>query len=331
MHSIDVLIVTHRGGTLLENCLRSVQTQSLPAHKIVVVISSNAPVPATQGIQFLRTAQPADFAPAANLGLNKAGTNPVLLLNDDTILAPDCLEILARQYGGPGIYQPRILCPDGTVDNTGHWIFADGFNIARDRGTTTQRAAGPCGAFSGAAVMFSPEVLAQVGVFDDDFGAYGEDLDLSLRAIRQGFTIHHIPQAKVIHHLGATYGRTSARKVFLVERNRVQAAIRSLPWPAVLSLPATSMFRLGVMGAAAMQGTGLGATAGWKGACAAVAGLAAGTAEAPRALRKRFHDSKQWTVGSQAMWTHMRKQAPSIRCLVGVDIKRPSSPPTTGQ
>ena len=169
--------------------------------------------------------------------------------------------------------------------------------------------------------MFSPEVLAQVGVFDDDFGAYGEDLDLSLRAIRHGFIIQHVPSARVIHHLGATYGRTSTRKVFLIERNRIQAAVRSLPLSAIVSLPATSMFRLSLMGAAAVTGSGLGATAGWRGAMAAIAGLAAGTLEAPRALKKRQQDRCAWTVGNQAMWSHMKKQAPPLGGLMGVDIK----------
>jgi len=329
MDSIDVLIVTHKAGSLLDDCLRSVKDQTLLPRQIVVVVSSDVEIAGHDDVQILRTSRPSDFAPAANLGLSHLGSHPVVLLNDDTVLASDFLEELSCAYTGPGIYQPRILRPDGAIDNTGHWVFLDGFNVARDRGTTILRGSGPCGAFSGAAVMFSPEVLAQVGVFDSEFGAYGEDLDLSLRAIRQGFTIHHVPEATVIHHLGATYGRTSPRKVFLVERNRTRAAIRSLPWAAIVSLPATSMFRLGVMATAAMQGRGLGAGIGWQGAVAAMAGLAVGTIGAPNALRKRGRDKKYWTKGSVAMWRHMREQAPSIEALAGVDISPREPPPTT--
>jgi GT2 family glycosyltransferase len=331
MHRIDVLIVTHQGGSLLADCLRSVRSQTLAAHQIVVVVSSNAAIEEQDDTLLLRTSSPTDFAPAANMGFSHLGRHPVVLLNDDTVLEPNFLEELAAAYSGPGIYQPRILRPDGTIDNTGHLIFFDGFNVARDRGTTAERGAEPCGAFSGAAVMFSPEVLKQVGVFDSEFGAYGEDLDLSLRAVRQGFTIHHVPRASVMHHLGATYGRTSPRKVFLVERNRTRAAIRSLPWTAIISLPATSMFRLSVMGTAAIQGRGLGAGVGWRGAVAAVAGLAAGTMGAPNALFKRGRDRKHWSKGSTAMWKHLREQAPSLNALAGVDISPHALPPTTDQ
>ena len=331
MNSIDVLIVTHQGGSLLEDCLGSLRSQTLPANQIVVVVSSDVDIAEHNHVLLLRTPRPMDFAPAANVGLSHLGRNPVVLLNDDTVLHPSFLEQLSAAYTGPGIYQPRILRPDGTIDNTGHLIFFDGFNVARDRGTTAERGAGPCGAFSGAAVMFSPEVLSQVGGFDDAFGAYGEDLDLSLRAIRQGFTIHHVPEATVMHHLGATYGRTSSRKVFLVERNRTRAAIRSLPWGAIVSLPATSIFRLGVMGAAAVSGRGLGAGVGWKGAAAALAGLAVGTMGAPNALLKRGRDRKQWSMGSRAMWKHLREQSPSLDALAGVDISPDPQHPTTGR
>jgi len=295
----------------------------------MVVVSSDVTVQTSDDVVLLRTPGAMDFAPAANLGLSRMEARPVVLLNDDTVLEPHFLEELAQAYTGPGIYQPRILRPDGTIDNTGHLLFFDGFNIARDRGTRVARGAELCGAFSGAAVMFSPEVLAQVGLFDDDFGAYGEDLDLSLRAIRQGFTIQHVPNATVMHHLGATYGRTSSRKVFLVERNRTRAAIRSLPWGAIVSLPATSIFRFGIMGTAALRGRGLGASAGWKGAVAAIVGVAAGTMGAPDALIKRHRDRKQWARDGSAMWRHMRDQAPSLSTLAGVDITPREPHPAT--
>ena len=331
MLDIDVLIVTHRGGQLLEKCLESVRGQTVAPRKILVVFSSDSPAPATSSIEIIRTKQPCDFAPAANLGLRELGEKPVVLLNDDTVMHRTCLQALINAYTGPGIYQPRILRPDGTVDNTGHWVFVDGFNVARDRGSMDERPPDHCGAFSGAAVMFSPEVLAQVGVFDGDFGAYGEDLDLSLRAIRQGFSIQHVPRAHVTHELGATYGRSSPRKVFLIERNRIHAAIRSLPFSAVMSLPITSTFRLGLMGTAAMTGTGLGASAGWKGALAAIAGLTAGMLSAPRAFKKRRKDQKKWTSNDHDMWAHMRAQAPPLDQLAGVNIKPPSRPPTIDQ
>ena len=294
-----------------------------------MVVSSDVAVTVPQGVDLIRTEDPTDFAPAANLGLSVMGKRAVVLLNDDTRPDPHFLETLAAAASEPGIYQPRILLEDGTVDNTGHRLFWDGFNIARDRGTLTTRSAEACGAFSGAAVLFTPEVLAEVGFFDEEFGAFGEDVDLSLRATRRGFPIRHVPEAIITHRLGATYGRTSPRKIFLVERNRTRAAVRSLPLIALAAFPATSALRISVMGAAALSGKGLGAGAGLRGALAALAGMAAGVTSVPGAWSKRRDDRDQWSTDEMQMCRHLIEQRAPFRALFGPNISGRSPHPAT--
>jgi GT2 family glycosyltransferase len=323
MRRADVLIVTHQAGELLAKCLAAVRAQHCAPARIVVVVSSTAPVNLSHDIEVLRTPEPADFAPAANLGLRALGERPVVLLNDDTVPSPSFLGALLGAVDEPGIYQPQIHLEDGSIDNTGHWLFWDGFNVARDRGQMHSASPARCGAFSGAAVMFTPEVLAHVGHFDEDFGAYGEDLDLSLRAIRQGFPIHFVPEASITHTLGATYGRISPRKIFLVERNRTAAAIRSLPKRAVAVLPATSTLRISMMGAAALAGRGLGSGAGFSGAAAALAGVLAGFGTARSAWAKRQVDRGAWTTDGRSMWSHIQQSRAPLGKLMGIRITAP--------
>jgi len=317
---LDVLIVTHQAGQLLADCVDGLMAQTTAPGRIVVVVSSDVHVEPHPMYTIVRTNGEADFAPAANVGLRTLGKRPVVLLNDDTIPAPSFIEELAAAIDGPGIYQPRILLPDGSVDNTGHHVFVDGFNLARDRGSRSIREADICGAFSGAAVLFTPEVLHTVGLFDEEFEAFGEDLDLSLRAIRHGFTIQHVPSAVIEHRLGASYGRTSPRKIFLVERNRTRAAIRSLPFPALAALPAFTAARFSVLGVAAILGHGLGSNAGWRGAAAAVLGAAVGAKEFPNAWSKRKQDQTKWLTGEVDMWRHLRHQRPRMADLWGPSI-----------
>jgi GT2 family glycosyltransferase len=287
-----------------------------------VVIASDAEVALPDGVHAITMGRQADFAEAANRGIQACTDGAVLLLNDDTIPRPDFVERLGAAVTGPGIYQPRILFSDGSgrIENTGHRLFLDGFNLARGRGETRAIEPGPCGAFSGAAVLFTPEVLATIGVFDEDFGAFGEDLDLSLRAIRHGFPITHVADAVVEHALGATYGRTSARKIYLVERNRTRAAVRSLPLGAVAALPATTATRLTLMAAATAAGRGLGVGAGWKGAAAALVGIAAGMADIPDALKKRRADQASWTRDDRQLWQHLWSQRVRLADLWGPRI-----------
>ncbi len=312
------VIVTCHGGEWLRRSILSLQDQTVPPERIVVAVSHPGPVaiPDLPGIEVIRCPHPAGFAPTANLGLSAIRNGSVLLLNDDTEADPGFVAAMARAQAeqGPGIYQPRIILaasPDEVerIDNTGHRLFFDGFNVGRERGLpvaqSTAPACGEVGAFSGAAVLLSRAVLDATGGFDADFEAYGEDLDLSLRARRRGFRIRFVNDARIRHALGASYGRTSARKVFLVERNRTRAALRSMPITAIATLPVWTTLRLLALGGSAALGRGIGAGVGVDGPVAAIAGGMAGLAALPDAFRKRRQDAVHWTVSEREMLRHV--------------------------
>lgn len=311
-----VVVVTCYGGQWLARAVASLHAQSLAPARIVIAVSHPDPVDLPPGPEVVRCASPSGFAVAANRGLEACAGVPVIVLNDDIDAHPQFVEALhsAHLQHGPGIYQPRIVLadsPDGVdrIDNTGHRLFLDGFNIARERGRpVAQSAPPPCGevgAFSGAAALITPEVLTATGGFDPDFEAFGEDLDLSLRARRAGFRIRFVDDAHIQHALGASYGRTGHRKLFLVERNRVRAAVRSLPRTAIATLPFWTGLRLATLGVAAIAGRGIGAGVGAGGAAAALVGGLAGALAIPDALRKRRTDRRHWTVDDREMWEHM--------------------------
>ena len=314
------MIVTHRAGALLDGCLAGLRPQA--PTRVVVVFSTAAPVRPPPGVEAVLPGDNVGFARAANAGLRRVGAGPAVLLNDDTRPLPGFLDALAEAAarGGPGLYQPRILLDDGTgrLDNEGHNLFPDGFNLARGRGRPAgEGREAEVGAFSGAAFWMDEEVRRAVGLFDEDLDAFGEDLDLSLRARRAGYRVRLAPGAQILHALGATYGRTSPRKVFLVERNRVRAAARSLPAGAVLTMPAWTATRLAALGAAALAGRGVAAGSGAGGAAAALLGGLAGAASLPDAWRKRQRDRPHWVADDAEMWGHLWRHRARAADLLG--------------
>lgn len=293
------MIVTHRADGLLDACLDSLRRQSRPPAAILVVVS-NTPRPIAA--PSLQLGENVGFARAANAGF-AATTGDVLLLNDDTVLHPDCLAALAHAWTDPGIYQPRILLADGSgLDNLGHGFFPDGFVWARGRNGPPAPPRGVPGGFSGAAVGISRTVWDDLGGFDARFDSYGEDVDLSLRWMRRGGSITPVPAAVVHHHLGATYGRSGADKVRRIERNRVRAAVRSLPASALISMPFWTGARLLAFGALAAGGQGPGRTLAPGAARAALAGLVDGVRDVPEWWGERRGDQPRWARGEIAMW-----------------------------
>lgn len=296
---LSAIVVTHQGGRLLADCLASLRAQTRPPDELRVVVSRaealQVDAPAVQ------LGANVGFARAVHAGVD-ATRGECLVLNDDTRLDPGCLAALEAAWEGPAIYQPRIVLADGSgLDNLGHGFFPDGFVWALGRGGPEDADLPPPGGFSGAAALIAREAWEELGGFDVRFDSYGEDVDLSLRWLRRGGRIVAVPGARVHHHLGATYGRTGADKVRRVERNRVRAAVRSLPVSALLTMPAWTAGRLALFAALAAVDRGPGR--GLAGAPGAVlGGLAEGLRDAPAWWEDRRRDREAWTVGEREMW-----------------------------
>ena len=82
----------------------------------------------------------------------------------------------------------------------------------------------------GCAAMYRKKMLDEIGGFDEDFFAYGDDAELGLRARIAGWLCMYAPRAVVRHHRGATLGKDSGWRLHLIERNRVLLAAKLFPW-----------------------------------------------------------------------------------------------------
>jgi len=80
------------------------------------------------------------------------------------------------------------------------------------------------------AALYRREMLVSVGLFDEDFVAYYEDLDLAWRARLAGWHSRFAPRAIVHHKFSASHGRGSAQKTYLCERNRIWNLVQNYPW-----------------------------------------------------------------------------------------------------
>jgi len=87
---------------------------------------------------------------------------------------------------------------------------------------------------TGCALMIRPEVLNTVGLLDDGYYFYGEDADYSLRLIKAGGRILHVPRAVVLHKVSASVGGDSPRKAWLRSRSHMRLLGKHWPrtaWP----------------------------------------------------------------------------------------------------
>ena len=187
------------------------------------------------------------FARGNNIGIRYAAQTMdaryIMLLNNDTIVQPGCLQELVRAAEhdpAAGSWQAKMLAmaASGTIDTVGialrtDDIFAVAIGHGLQDGAEFSRGKEIFGVCAGAA-LYRTDMLDRIGLFDEDFFAYYEDVDLAFRARRQGWAAVYVPAAVVYHGHSATLGKEAPLKTKLLERNRYYCIVKNAPRPVMM-------------------------------------------------------------------------------------------------
>jgi GT2 family glycosyltransferase len=201
-------------------------------------------------------------APARNRGLAEAAHRLVLLVDNDAVLAPDCLERLAAAWRpGVALAQPRCVfdADPGRVHYDGGWFHYAGLFSLRNFGVALERAEGRGalevdGAVSVVLLADREPVLA-AGGFDPRYFILFEDLDLSYRLRLEGLAVLAVEEALVRHRGGTagisfreqqaypsrrTYLHSRNRWIFLLKNYRLATLCAALPGLLIYELAAAA-------------------------------------------------------------------------------------------
>lgn len=299
------MVVNWNRKELLRACLDSLERQGEVASEVIVVDNGSADGSAEMAetefsVRVIRNRENRGFCAANNQGIAAAQGEFVALINNDAEAAQGWLAALHRACSSApdiGMAASKVLVWEdpGRIDKAGHLIFPDGQNRGRGSGATD------CGQYDceeevlwpdGCAALYRKAMLDEIGGFDEDFFAYGDDAELGLRARIAGWRCIYTPQAVVRHHRGSTLGKDSVRRLELIERNRLLLAVKLFPWSLLLLNPLFFAARLAAGALAACLGAGDTAYfPGLAGKWRLVRALAVGQFEAlrmaPRMLGKR--------------------------------------------
>jgi len=220
--SIVIPVYNQVDFTLL--CLQAIEESqrhnSTPFEVVVVDNASTDDTPLllhslSGDVRTLRNERNLGFGDACNQGAAQSRTEYVLFLNNDTAVCGDWLDVLvAAMDEDPrrGAAQPKLLYPDGSLNDAGGLVFRDGRAAVYGKGSphpdapafNVRRAPDYA---SGACLVVRREAFEEVGGFDSRYApAYYEDTDLSFALRSKGWTLLYEPAAVVIHVEGGTAG-----------------------------------------------------------------------------------------------------------------------------
>lgn len=226
MSDLTISIVNYNAGDFLINCLESIEKYKDGLNiDVWVVDNASADDSAKKAkvkfpqFHFLFNQDNLGFGKAHNQILKKAKTKYILILNPDSELKKGTLKYMLSfmdKNNDAGAASCRVVKADGSLDWASHRGFPTPlasllyFFFKDDRlyHLTDRDLSKPheVDAIVGAFFLTKKEVLDKVGLFDEDYFMYAEDLDLCYRIKKANYKIMYIPEVEILHLKGVSSG-----------------------------------------------------------------------------------------------------------------------------
>lgn len=235
---VAIIIVTWNQRELTLDCLASLSKLAYPPDRLRIVVVDNASADDTVAViraQYphvvvLQNSENLGFVGGNNVGMThilQEEVDYVMLLNNDTLVDAEMLTYLidvAERDESIGIVTPKIYYHDmpdliwaagATIDwSTGQvWRLLDGEKDQPDELLADVDYAHGC------AICLRRAVIDQVGLLDSRLFIYYEETDWCVRAIRAGWRIVYVPQARMWHRVSAAMGTASPATEYYMSRN----------------------------------------------------------------------------------------------------------------
>lgn len=232
---LAIILVDYNGLNDTFECIESIEKSTVQSQIVVVDNYSRENEARTISQQFpevktIRSKMNGGFSAGNNLGIRWAleqGYEYIALLNNDTVIAPNMLELLWQYASDTSVSAPKML-----YYSNPETIWYGGGKINRKTGNAEHyymnqedpgdKTVQKCDFATGCCIMIPALVFRKVGLLDERFFMYCEDTEFCLRLKENGIGINYVPTAKLWHKVSqSTGGDESAFSIYYMTRNRI--------------------------------------------------------------------------------------------------------------
>ncbi len=240
---LSVVIVNYNVKYFLEQCLHSALKAAEKCTADIWVVDNNSVDGSVEMVQkkfptvnVIANKDNRGFSKANNQAIRESQGEYVLLLNPDTVVEEDTFEKIVhfmdlhpdagglgvKMIDGSGKFLPESKRGLPTYDVAFYKIFGFSKLFPKNKkfgkyhlGYLDENETNEVDILAGAFMLLRRTVLDEIGLLDENFFMYGEDIDLSYRIIKAGYKNYYFPETRIIHYKGESTKRTSVNYVFV--------------------------------------------------------------------------------------------------------------------
>jgi len=242
-YDLSVVIVNYNVVFFLEQCLNSVFAASKNLNVQIFVVDNNSVDGSINmlkenfsSVLLIENKENVGFSKANNQAIKQANSPYVLLLNPDTVIEEDtfdksidfmnsnadCGGLGLRMLDGKGNFLPESKRGFPSPSVAFYKIFGLSYLFPKSQkfgryhlGFLSEFEVNEVDVLSGAFMLLRTVTLEKVGLLDEQFFMYGEDIDLSYRIKLGGYKNYYFPETKIIHYKGESTKKSSVNYVFV--------------------------------------------------------------------------------------------------------------------
>lgn len=241
--TIYVAILTLNNYIDTYECINSVLSSNFKITGIVIVDNGSQDDSTTRlrrefnnnsAVHFIFNKRNLGFAAGVNVGIRyalKQGADYILLLNNDTIVDKDCIQYLVTEIlKDPtiAITGPRIFYhsnPTKIWQGGGYFSYLKAGIVVPEKNrlvTKIDEKIKKVAFLTGCAMLIKSDIFKKIGIFDENYFFYSEDLDFCIQVLRSGYTLLYIPNAKVWHKIESiARSRTTPFFIYHLARSKI--------------------------------------------------------------------------------------------------------------
>ncbi len=238
---VSIIIVNYNVKEFLANCIESIRRSSGDLSTQIIVVDNQSTDGSKEFLQthfgdltYIWNEKNVGFGAANNQGIHIADGEFILLLNPDTILQENTLQVMLdfmRENPEVGVSGCKIVNPDGTfapesrrsvptLSNSMYKTLGLSSLFPKSRlfstyylGWMSPDLGSEVPVLSGSFMFFRGSVLRELSGFDERFFMYGEDIDLCVRVAKEGWKIIYLPSTSIVHYKGESSKKDDIRYI----------------------------------------------------------------------------------------------------------------------